>query len=128
MAAELYRRGYSVALTMGNAKAIDLFAEKNGRAISVQVKAIRSKKSVGWPIMRDRIKSSIVYIFVCLNGLDDAPTYFVCTPEEAKERCKQYKTRGIIDHSRLNTADYKDRWDKLESLLSTQHPVDRPLS
>jgi len=27
-AAELYRRGYSVAVTLGNAKAIDLFAEK----------------------------------------------------------------------------------------------------
>jgi hypothetical protein len=27
VAAELYRRGYSVAMTLGNAKAIDLFAE-----------------------------------------------------------------------------------------------------
>ena len=28
VAAELYRRGYSVAITLGNAKAIDLFAER----------------------------------------------------------------------------------------------------
>lgn len=123
VAAELYRRGYSVALTMGNAKAIDLFAEKNGRTISVQVKAIRSKKSVGWPIMRDRIKSNILYIFVCLNGVDSGPRYFVCTPEEARERCKQYRTRGIIDYSRLDSPDYKERWDKLEVPLLIENPI-----
>lgn len=31
VAAELYRRGYSVAMTLGNAKAIDLFAEHEAR-------------------------------------------------------------------------------------------------
>ena len=33
VAAELYRRGFSVALTIGNAKAIDILAEKGGRVI-----------------------------------------------------------------------------------------------
>ena len=41
VAAELYKRGYSVAMTLGNAKAIDLFAEKRLRTVNVQVKAIR---------------------------------------------------------------------------------------
>ena len=39
--AELYRRGYSVAMTLGNAKAIDLFAERGKHTVNVQVKAIR---------------------------------------------------------------------------------------
>ena len=30
VAAELLRRGYSVGITMGNAKAIDILAEKGG--------------------------------------------------------------------------------------------------
>jgi len=34
VAAELYRRGYSVALTLGNAKAIDLFAERGARTVN----------------------------------------------------------------------------------------------
>jgi hypothetical protein len=54
VAAELYRRGYSVAMTLGNAKAIDLFAESEERTVNIQVKAIRDKKSVGWPLMRGR--------------------------------------------------------------------------
>ena len=31
VAAELYKRGYSVALTLGNTKAIDLFVERGLR-------------------------------------------------------------------------------------------------
>src|SRR5438094_102974 len=53
VAAELYRRGYSVAMTLGNAKAIDLFAERGARTVNVQVKAIRNKRSIGWPIMKE---------------------------------------------------------------------------
>ncbi len=36
VAAELYRRGFSVAMTLGNAKAIDLFAEKGTRTVNVK--------------------------------------------------------------------------------------------
>jgi hypothetical protein len=38
VAAELCKRGFSVAMTLGNAKAIDLFAEKGLRTVNVQVK------------------------------------------------------------------------------------------
>ncbi len=56
VAAELYRRGYSVAITLGNAKAIDLFAERDARTVNVQVKAIRDRKSVGWPMTAEKVK------------------------------------------------------------------------
>ena len=48
VAAELLRRGYSVGITMGNAKAIDILAEKDGKLFIIQVKAIFKKKNVGW--------------------------------------------------------------------------------
>lgn len=123
VAAELYRRGYSVALTLGNAKAIDLFAEREARTVNVQVKAIRNKKSIGWPIMRDAIKDNIIYVFVCLNEPGEEPEYFICTSEEARDRTKQYRTRGIVDLSRVRNVQYEDRWDKIESALT---PVTRP--
>jgi predicted AAA+ superfamily ATPase len=47
VAAELYRRGWSVGMTVGNAKAIDLFAERKGQIIPIQVKSIFKKKHVG---------------------------------------------------------------------------------
>lgn len=113
VAAELYRRGFSVGMTIGNAKAIDILAYKNGLAIAIQVKAIRNKKSVGWPIMRDKVENGIIYIFVNLND-QDHPDYFICTSDEAREKVKQYETRGIIDLVTLRKDDFKDKWDKLE--------------
>jgi hypothetical protein len=118
VAAELYRRGYSVAMTLGNAKAIDLFAERGERTVNVQVKAIRNRKSIGWPIMRDAIKDNIVYVFICVNDPGQPPEYFVCTSAEARDRTKQYQTRGIVDLSRVNDAQYRERWDKIDDALA----------
>lgn len=114
VAAELYRRGWSVGMTIGNAKAVDLFAEKENIVVQVQVKSIYKKKNVGWPIMKASIKKDCIYIFVNLNGDKmSAPDYFICTSEEAFKKVKQYTTRGIIDLSTINNEDFRDRWDKL---------------
>jgi hypothetical protein len=118
VAAELYKRGYSVAMTLGNAKAVDLYAEKETRTVNVQVKAIRNRKSVGWPIMQAKVLPNIIYVFVCLNDVGLPPEYFVCTSDEARSRVKQYETRGIIDLSTLRSADFQDRWDKIQQALS----------
>lgn len=118
VAAELYRRGFSVAMTLGNAKAIDLFAERGACTVNVQVKAIRDKKSIGWPIMKDRIIDGIIYVFVCLNAAGIPPDYFVCTSAEARANTAQYATRGIIDLRKLRFPKYQERWDKIESALT----------
>jgi hypothetical protein len=123
VAAELYRRGYSVAMTLGNAKAIDLFAEHEARTVNVQVKAIRNAKSIGWPIMREAIKDNIVYVLICLNDPGTSPECFICTSEEARDRTKQYSTRGIIDLARVRGEQFRERWDKIERALS---PVASP--
>ena len=118
MAAELYRRGYSVAMTLGNAKAIDLFAERDERTVNVQVKAIRDKKSVGWPMMRDRVITNIIYIFVCINPPGTPPDYYICTSEEARTKVRQYSERGIVNLTALKTDEFRERWDKVEKALS----------
>lgn len=113
VAAELYRLGYCVGMTIGNAKAIDILVEKNGRMIPIQVKAIRDKKSIGWPMMKDRVKDGVVYVFVLLNKPGTKPDYFIATAQEARSKVKQYATRGIIDLSTLMSADFQERWDKI---------------
>jgi hypothetical protein len=114
VAAELYRRGWSVGLTIGNAKAIDILAEMENIVVQIQVKSIFKKSNNGWPIMRDRIKKECVYIFVNLNGDKmSGPEYFICTSKEAYVAVDQYPTRGIVPVRKLNSAQYKDRWDKL---------------
>ncbi len=115
VAAELLRRGFSVGITMGNAKAIDILAEKDGHQYIIQVKAIFKKKNVGWPMMRDKVNEKIFYIFVNLNGDKmNEPDYFIANGKETKRKVKQYTTRGIIDLSTLNNDDFKGRWDKLK--------------
>lgn len=118
VAAELYKRGYSVAITLGNAKAIDLFAERGTKTVNIQVKAIRSKKNVGWPIMRDQIKPGILYVLVSLNDEGVPPAYFILTSKEASEKVKQYSTRGIIDYSTICFPQYQDRWEKVAAVLA----------
>jgi hypothetical protein len=117
VAAELYRLGYSVAMTLGNAKAIDLFAEHSERTVNVQVKAIARRKNIGWPIARDKVMPGVVYVFVCLNEPPEAPTYFIATAEEARAKVKQYAVRGIIDLTSLRSDDFIGRWDKIEAAL-----------
>jgi hypothetical protein len=117
VAAELSKRGYAIGITMGNAKAIDIFAEKNTKTVNVQVKALSAKKNVGWPMMKDRVVPNVMYILVCLNACGIAPAYFVLTSDEAKSKVKQYSTRGIIDYSTVNNSAYLERWDKIEQAL-----------
>ncbi len=115
VAAELYRRGWSVGMTIGNAKAVDLFAEKGDKRIAIQVKAIYKKQNVGWPITKDRIKKDCFYIFVNLNANKmEQPEYFICTSKEANENIKEYKKRGIVNRYLLNNELYLDNWNKLE--------------
>lgn len=115
VAAEMLRRGFSVGITMGNAKAIDILAEKDGKQFIIQVKAIYKKKNVGWPIMKDRVNTEIFFVFVNLNGDKMTnPDYYISTGKEAKDKVKQYTTRGIIDLSSLNNDDFINRWDKIQ--------------
>ncbi len=116
VAAELYRRGWSVGMTIGNAKSVDLFAEKGEFRIAIQVKAIYKRKNVGWPIMQNKVRNDCFYIFVNLNADKmEQPDYFVCTANEARDKVKQYQTRGIIDLSTLNSEAFKNNWNKLLS-------------
>ena len=115
VAAELFRRGYSVGITMGNAKAIDILAEKDNLQFIIQVKAIYKKKNVGWPMMIDKVHTDHFYVFVNLNGDKMAePEYYICTGKEAKNRVKQYETRGILSLSSVNGDEFKGRWDKIK--------------
>jgi len=115
VAAELYRRGWSVGMTIGNAKSVDLFAEKDNKRIVIQVKAIYKKKNVGWPIIKEKIKRDCFYIFVNLNADKmEQPEYFICTNEEANDNINEYNDRGIVRLNSLNNEKFLGRWDKLE--------------
>jgi hypothetical protein len=117
VAAELSKRGYAIGITMGNAKAIDLFGEKNAKTVNVQVKALSAKRNVGWPMMKDRVVPNVMYVLVCLNACETAPAYFILTSSEAKAKVDQFSTRGIITYTKVNNRNFLGRWDKIERAL-----------
>ena len=117
VAAELYKRGFSVALTIGNAKAIDLFAEKGTKSANIQVKAIRVRKNAGWPIWRSSVRAGIMYVFVCLNEETSAPTYFIARANEFRKLINEYKTRAILTYGSMNSGRFINRWDKIEEYV-----------
>lgn len=112
VAAELLRRGFNVGITMGNAKAIDILAEKGNKQFIIQVKSVYKRQHSGWPVIKEKINPKIFYVFVVLNGNTMAhPDFYILKGKQAIEKAKQYSTRGIITISSINDPKYKDRWD-----------------
>ncbi len=114
VAAELYRRGFSVGMTIGNAKSIDILAEKDGKVIQIQAKAIFRKASVGWNMNDHALLDYVMYVLVNLNEWSQ-PDYYILTAKEIKKFHKQYDGRGILDLSKAKQLDGLGRWDKLEA-------------
>jgi hypothetical protein len=109
-------------MTLGNAKAIDLFAEKRTRTVNVQVKTIQHKNSVGWTVTKKQIRPKIIYIFVCLNIPDGSPDYYICTAKEARKMVKERKTRSIINLSKFKRPrtfrKFHGQWKKVRAALT----------
>lgn len=76
VAGKLFKRGYQVAVTMGNAKSIDLFIHNplTDKTFTVQVKALRQKNY--FPIRKEDVKKDHVYVFVILNPGNPTEDYF----------------------------------------------------
>ena len=77
VAGKLFKRRMQVSVTMGNAKAIDLFVHNHqtDRTFNVQVKTLRQKNC--FPMRRENVKSGHVYVFVILNRDDQEEQFFI---------------------------------------------------
>jgi len=77
VAGKLFKRRMQVSITMGNAKAIDLFVlnPRTNRTFVVQVKTLRSKNC--FPMRRENVNSEHVYVFVMLNQDDQEEQFFI---------------------------------------------------
>jgi len=122
VAGELSRRGYPVSITMGNAKAVDIYATaQNDEKFTVDAKAARTKS---WLV--GNVDEKLYYIFVYLqtkNKVDrnTPPEYFVATGKDilrenlietfGEVREVRYKTLEIKDAN--GKYEYKERWDNL---------------
>ena len=116
VAAELLKRGLQTSLTLGNAKAIDLFAtnDKTGKTFTVQVKALRRKNF--FPLDANKIHRGCIYVFLVLNENGVSPDYYIVPgedlfvqPEKFGKWFLNYKTFPGVQPKDL--AEYHDKWE-----------------
>lgn len=134
VAAELAKRGYLVSLIMGNAKAVDLFVERDGRALCVQVKAIARKRYSGWPLPMDKgkikpksslFRSDVMWVCVILNDIGQPPTYFVLPPKEVLRLGTWHRTQAILNVGKLLQDEHRfeNAWHLIEDALVHAAPA-----
>ncbi len=90
VAAELLRHGLQASLTMGNAKAIDLFAhnEVTGKTFAVQVKSVRNRNY--FPISHRSVVEDHIYVFVIVHAPGKSLEYFIVPGVELLRRPEQF--------------------------------------
>jgi hypothetical protein len=117
VAAELAKRGYAVSLTLGNAKAIDIYAERDGKTVAVQVKS--RTNDTGWPMPLDPAKviDGVPYVLVKLNGEDEAVEYFILTPEQVRAGMRRHGPRCTLYMAQAREGH--GRWDILDGYART---------
>jgi len=119
VAAELLKRGLQTSLTLGNAKAIDLFAiNDKGTRFTIQGKALRSRNH--FPLDPARIVDACVYVFVVLNKPGVAPDYYVVPGADFHSKPEKFgkwvhgyeKFPGVHPN---DLPDYRDKWEIFEN-------------
>jgi hypothetical protein len=119
VAAELLKRGLQTSLTLGNAKAIDLFAVNDkGTQFTIQVKAVRSRNH--FPLDPNRITPACIYVFVVLNKPGNPPDYYIVPGADFHSQPEKFgkwfhgyeKFPGVHPN---DLPDYHDRWEVFQS-------------
>ncbi|MGU0800201.1 hypothetical protein ACSETL_34770 [Pseudomonas aeruginosa] len=87
----LFRKGYEPALTLGNAKAIDILVcnPETKKTMAVSVKAVRGGGK--WGVGRDDLSShkDLVFVFLLYTDFDD----LIVNPDVWVMRAKDVETR-----------------------------------
>ena len=141
VAAQLSIRGFSVGLTRGGSRAVDMLASNSdgSRSIAIQVKASceaweerkRKREKSHWTFMMStgdmqKRTSALIYVFVALKGQSvDSPEYFIIPGDVISQRLEEkYRLRArkssirmlnIFEHEKKS---FHDRWDIIVNALA----------
>jgi hypothetical protein len=123
-AAELTRRGYLVAFTLGNAPATDLLVSRSDGKAHFRVDVKRQSTRNFWLVRGQEVEHDLYYVLVYIpRNLADHPQYFILssaemTHESAQDR-RAIESRGTEYRENLAGMNwsaalkYKDRWNIL---------------
>ena len=118
-AGKLFKRGYQVSVTFGNAKAIDLFVfnSQTAKTFNVQVKTQRQKNC--FPLKRERVDEQHIYVFVRLNEFTENEEFFIVSGKTLLEDTNRFfgssysnpqkpSSMPTVNYGPLKP--YKDNW------------------
>ncbi|MBM3707941.1 MAG: hypothetical protein FJW69_06340 [Actinobacteria bacterium] len=116
VASHLFRLGYSVTVTFGHTKEVDLIVNIPGKGlITIDVKGLAGKTN--WPILPKLIKDNHFYILVTyLNKFVDIntmPEFYIIPSSEIEQLITYWKNRSGITYKMLKGGKYKDAWHLL---------------
>ena len=114
---KLFKKGLQVAVTFGNAKAIDLLAynpENDKKKYSVQVKTQKKSKKDFFLKEKD-IKDDHIYIFITLNDFKNNEDYYIIKGSEIRKDVKKFfgPKMSAIRHSSLE--EYINKWEVFDT-------------
>jgi hypothetical protein len=124
VAAELTRRGYQVALTLGNAPQTDLLVSTPGDNVQFRIDVKGQSTHNFWLVQKREVQDDLYFVLVYLpKKVNDPPRFFVLScVQMMKERADYQKHIEEIDGKyrddmggmNWSTAfEYEDRWDAL---------------
>jgi hypothetical protein len=116
VASLLFRLGYSVTITLGHTKEIDLIVvNENGKKISIDVKGLVGKTN--WPIKPKLIREDHFYVLVTyldkFNELNVVPEVYIIPSVEVKDLISDWKNRSGITYKMLRDKNYRNAWNLL---------------
>lgn len=117
----LYRLGYQPALTMGNAKKIDiLLAGSDEKTIRISVKSVRGGGK--WPVgpRKWKAKKETFFVFLHYANFEDVkecPKVFVVPVPKVDELKKKWLDSSYAVYFSADLEPYKDAWDLLDKKL-----------
>lgn len=133
VAGELLRRGYSAAVTYGNAKKADVVAVRGNFAVTIEVKTTAETRWIVGNRLPE-VKGS-VWVFVYLPKDESPAEFFVLTSHELRQTLEpaynSYREKYLAKHGKefsgagvekLNRADaerHRNRWDKIDTALES---------
>jgi hypothetical protein len=116
IASLLFRLGYSVTITLGHTKEIDLIVtNKNSKKISVDVKGLGGKTN--WPIKPKLISEDHFYVLVTylnkFRNLEVVPEVYIIPSLQVRDLITDWTTRSGITYKDLKNSRFKDAWHLL---------------
>jgi hypothetical protein len=119
VASQLFRLGYTVTLTLGHTKEIDLIvAHPDGRTCTIDVKGL--KNTTNWPLKPKLVKEDHFFVLVSyrnkFTALKEQPDIFVIPSQHVKQLLSKWSGKPdvtCIGYKNVKNSRFKDAWHLL---------------